>query len=341
MGRWTWSALLALLALAVMVPAAGAATTSGTIDFETVSAPQSPTGEGLVVDNVASGSGISGDTFAGSVGVFGFSPDPALAGRNTAVIFDATCTVDEANGVPEDCSGADADLFLPQLGNVLIIAENMRDNNANDRIDSPDDSDLEGVNFDFDFGDFGDGTLNIKSLDVADVDDDETDGRIEAYRGGVLVKTVPVPLNGNNVVTTLAIDANNVDQMKVFLDGSAAIDNIRFEIVKEDPPEECPKWKKHWGLCDPHDDCPKWKRFLRKCGHHGHDCKDRKHGKYDRYGKYGKHDRCDDDRDCDDKHHKYDKYGKYGKNGKSGKHDDCDDRDRKHKKKYGGHDWRH
>lgn len=62
-------ALVAIVALAVAVPAAGVATKIATIDFETASAPQSPTGEGLIVDSVSSGFGISGDVFSGSVGV--------------------------------------------------------------------------------------------------------------------------------------------------------------------------------------------------------------------------------------------------------------------------------
>ena len=234
MGARIWTVAVALVALAVIAPAAGAATKSGTIDFESVSAPQSPTGEGLIVDSLASGSGISGDAFAGSVGVFGESMNPAFAGLNTAVIFDATCSVDDANGVPEDCTGEDADLFLPQLGNVLIIAENLRDNNSNDRLDNPDDADLEGQNFTFDFSGFELGTVDIASIDVADADDDETTGRIETYRGGVLVTSTPIPLSGENTVQTIAVNANDVDTLKVILAGSAAIDNIKLSVEDED-----------------------------------------------------------------------------------------------------------
>jgi hypothetical protein len=228
-----WPVALALLVLGVTAPAAGAAT-SGTIDFESVSAPQSPTGEGLIVDSLSSGNGISGGPFTGSVGVFGESRNPAFAGINTAVIFDATCSVDDANGVPEDCTGADADLFLPALGNVLVIAENLRDNNSNDRLDNPDDADLGGQSFTFDFSGFEDGTVNVKSIDIADADDDEDDGRVEAYRNGVLVSSVPIPLTGENTVGTLAVNAGDVDTLKVVLAGSAAIDNIELEIEDEE-----------------------------------------------------------------------------------------------------------
>lgn len=234
--------------LAVTAPAATAATTSGTIDFESVSAPQSPTGEGLIVDTLASGSGISGGPFAGSVGVFGFSPHPSHVGDNTALIFDATCTVDEANGVPEDCSGEDSDLFLPQLGNVLIVAENLRDANANGRIDEPDDSDLWGTRLELDFSAFEDGLVDVKSIDVADTDDDEDDGVVRAYRNGALVASVPIPLIGDNAVSTLPVNAVDVDALEVVLSGSAAIDNIELEVRAEDTGAQgCTPgfWKNH------------------------------------------------------------------------------------------------
>ena len=230
MGKLLISAVLALVALAVAAPIAGAATKTGTIDFESVSAPQSPTGEGLIVDSVSSGFGISGDPFDGVVGVFGFSPHPSHVGDNAALIFDATCTVDEANGVPEDCSGEDSDLFLPQLGNVLIVGENLRDSNANGRIDDPDDTDLRGASVTFDFSDFELGAVTVKSLDIADVDEDETGGTIEAFRDGALVASVAIPLSGNNTVQTLSVNAADVDVLKVTLAGSAAIDNIEIEV---------------------------------------------------------------------------------------------------------------
>jgi hypothetical protein len=243
-----WTAAVALTALALTAPAAGAATKAGTIDFESVSAPQSPTGEGLIVDSLSSGNGISGDSFSGSVSVFGESMNPSFAGLNTAVIFDATCSVDDADGVPEDCTGGDADLFLPPLGNVLIIAENLTDNNNNDRLDSPDDADLEGQNFTFDFSGLELGTVNIASVDVADADDDETTGVIETYRNGALVTSTPIPLSGGNTVQTVAVNATDVDTLRVILAGSGAIDNIKLSVQDEEVGAQgCTPgfWKKH------------------------------------------------------------------------------------------------
>src|SRR5687768_1112818 len=108
--RKVWLAGIATTLVVGAAPAVASAA-DAVIDFEGL-AP------GTVVNSVSSGSGISGDAFTGSVGVFGDSANPALP-TNAAIIFDSAC-----GGAAATCSGADADLFKPALSKVLIMAEN-------------------------------------------------------------------------------------------------------------------------------------------------------------------------------------------------------------------------
>jgi len=242
-----WCSALFLLA----VPAAASAQVkSAVIDFNSVNAPQSPTGEGLVVSELRSGNGISGDALTGHAGLLG--TNPALAG-NTALIFDATCTVDNRDGLPGDCSGEDADLLKPELGNVLIVAEDLVDANGNGRIDDPDDGDTPNSTLDFDLSTLEDGSFDVESLQVLDADGPEA-GRVEVYRDGALVGTSPIPVSGDNVLQTIAIGATDVDRINVVLGGSGAVDNIRIRSEADEPPPPPPPgsdgctpgyWKNH------------------------------------------------------------------------------------------------
>ena len=91
------------------------------IDFEGLA-------EGDIPDILRNGAGISGDVIDGDVSVFGSNPD--FPDTNTAMIFDATCV--------EGCSGGDDDLHFPELGNGLIISEDLDSSD-------PDDADGPGV----------------------------------------------------------------------------------------------------------------------------------------------------------------------------------------------------
>ena len=89
------------------------------IDFEGLA-------EGQVVSDVSYGYGITGPSaIPGAVTMSGTNsrttPDN-LFGLNTAVIFDATCE--------GGCSGGDDDLYQPDQGNVVIVAENLDDDDA-------------------------------------------------------------------------------------------------------------------------------------------------------------------------------------------------------------------
>lgn len=224
--------LICVIALIVMmlgayIPARAASV--ATIDFEGLS-------EGAFVNSVSSGSGISGDPIAGSVVVFGFNP--VFPGLNSAMVFDATCT--------GGCTGGDSDLFAPALGNILIVSE---DRDPSD----PDDSDLPGQYFTFDYSGFGPGLVTVESLVVGDVEPEESGGVVRLFQGSTLLGTIAVPVTGNGSFTTLNIGVSGVSSMKVVFRGSAAIDNIRLTIEEPPPPPPPPGdegctpgyWKNH------------------------------------------------------------------------------------------------
>lgn len=214
--RRKWLTLISIVAVltasvaAVTIASAGSG--SATIDFEGLA-------EGTIVSSLSSGNGISGDLVTGSVDVFGTRP--GFAG-NQAMVFDSTCA---PGGTGADCSGGDADLLKPVLGNTLIISE---DNDSTD----PDDADLVGANFEFDFAGFGNGVVTVDSLDVMDVEAVEPGAKIEVYSGGpggTLEKTVPIPTTGDNGLANVAVNATG-DFMRVTLNGSGAIDNIEVTV---------------------------------------------------------------------------------------------------------------
>ncbi len=181
------------------------------IDFEGLA-------EGTIVSSVASGAGISGLSVPGSVTVFGDSP--AFPGSNVAMVFDATC----ANG----CSGGDDDLMRPELGNILIISEDLDSGD-------PDDADLEGAFYQFDFSGWGPGVVTVERISILDVEDVEGGARVELYAGGpggTLLATVPLPNVGDAGFATVDINVSGVDFMQVTLNGSGAIDNI--EIIPDE-----------------------------------------------------------------------------------------------------------
>ena len=170
--------------------------------------------------------------------VFGYNPDfpgnpPDDPAPNTAMIFDATC----AGG----CSGGDDDLDFPELGNGLIISEDLDSSD-------PDDADNAGAFFLFDFSSFIKRKVKVKveSLIVADVD--EAVGEIRLYRNGTLVKTVPFPPTRNHEKAPVLIGVEDIHRMEVSLNGSGMIDNIEIEIEEPSPHEASITLD---GICEP------------------------------------------------------------------------------------------
>lgn len=202
-----------------------AAQTGAVIDFEGLPA-------GTIVDTLSSGNGISGEFVEGVVTVFGKRADLGLE-TNTAMIFDATCP---PGFVPADCTGGDGDLFKPDLGKVLIISEDLDSSD-------PDDADLPGSFFRFDYSNWGTGKVTVESLHVMDVEEDQNEGdaHIELYSGGLegtLLAVVDIPDTGNNGLALVPIGVSGVDFMRVTTNGSGAIDNIN--IFPDQLPTETP-----------------------------------------------------------------------------------------------------
>ncbi|MGW8226300.1 MAG: hypothetical protein ACWGOY_11230 [Anaerolineales bacterium] len=204
------------LAAAAFLPAQ--TVRSATIDFSGLA-------EGAIVSSLSNGRGISGDPIEGSISVFGFNPDTrgnlppnTPPNTNTAMIFDATC----AGG----CTGGDFDLEFPELGNGLIISEDLDSSD-------PDDADEENAFFRFDFSNFGPGKVNVKSLIVADVD--EATGEIILSRDGIPMDPIPFAPTGDHMYEVVQLNIQNIDLMVVDLNGSGMIDNIDIEIVEQEP----------------------------------------------------------------------------------------------------------
>lgn len=215
MGRYVniWAGIAATSAVALLSAGpSGAAPVQAIIDFE------DGLGSGDIVSTLDVGLGISGDD-VGSVGVMGQRSD--LPGVNQAMIFDAAC-----GGAAASCSGEDPDLFQPALGNVLIISED-------DDRDDPDDADV-GERMDFDFSGWGVGVVTVVSIDVLDVEVDESPGVIEL--GG---ESVPIPHIGDGNVATVPVGLSG-SALSVVLNGSGAIDNIVIEFEVPPPTTTVP-----------------------------------------------------------------------------------------------------
>lgn len=180
------------------------------IDFEGLAS-------GTIVSSLSSGSGISGAVVSGSVKVFGLNPN--FPGVNAAMIFDATCS---PGGTPQDCTGGDADLFAPELGNILILSEDL------DQSD-PNDADVKGAFYEFDYSGWGSGTVTVESMLVFDVEAKEGNAKAELYSGGTLISVVSLPITGDNQYAITSIGVSGVDFMRVTLHGSGAIDNVRIQ----------------------------------------------------------------------------------------------------------------
>jgi hypothetical protein len=189
--------------------------------------------EGLIVSSLASGSGIAGDTVAGSVEVFGDHTPVGDGSANAAMVYDAACH----GGGPADCSGREPDKFAPKLGRVLTIGRSLADANGDGLADAPDTAGS-GGELRFDFRGFGTGSVTITSLDVLDV---ESGGWIKLFARGVLVGTVAVPATANNGLATVAVGYAGIDRMEVRLKDSGVIDNIRlaFAAAVRPPQADC------------------------------------------------------------------------------------------------------
>jgi hypothetical protein len=184
--------------------------------------------EGLIVSRLASGSGITGDTVAGSVAVFGDRAPIGDGSPNAAMVYDSTC----GGGGPANCSGGEEDKFNPMLGKTLTVAYSSADKNGDGRADAPDTANDGGV-LRFDFTAFGTGTVTVRGLDVLDA---ERGGSIRLFSRGALVATVRFGATSNNGLATVAVGQSGVDGMEVELQDSGVIDNVRLAFSAQTPP---------------------------------------------------------------------------------------------------------
>jgi hypothetical protein len=209
-----------------------------TIDFEAFE-------EGEIVSQVSSREG------SGPILVEG-SNERFAPGTNAAVIYDSSCP---ESGLPEDCSGQDADLGTPNegfggpgwgsagapsglypnsvpLGNVLIVAEDLEDADGDGAVDDPDDEGaLRNSSLTFDLSAIAPVTMHSLSIleiryggEPSTIELLDADGNLLGGSPYVLPST-----DGNGVVADYGLDdTEGVHRMVVRLQGSGAVDNIVF-----------------------------------------------------------------------------------------------------------------
>jgi hypothetical protein len=168
-----WITLTAIIALAMMAGGAfaqstdssAAALATSTIDFQGLAT-------GAIVSSISSGQGMSGDPVPGEIAVFGFNPDFG-EGVNAAMILTPPARRAMSPGYRRD-----ADLFKPELGQVLIVSQDMDSSDPNDA-NVPEDY------LAFDFSGWGNGLVRVESVQVLDIENNNTgDANIELYSGG-------------------------------------------------------------------------------------------------------------------------------------------------------------
>jgi hypothetical protein len=181
---------------------------------------------GTILSQVHAASG------AGPIGVYG--ENPKFPGKNAAMIFDSS-----------NPTGGDTDLKTPGYNNtadlkkVLIVSEDL------DTKD-PDDSDYKGSKLFFDFSKIG--PVLICSLVILDLQKNENEnGKVIFYGKNGKIGESPLPTPGDNAVATANFGVAGVLKMEVILNGSSAIDNIKFCVKKEEPPSKgCTRTQGYW-----------------------------------------------------------------------------------------------
>ena len=199
---------------------------ANTLDFEFFS-------EGEIVNDI------------NGVKVFGFNPNFG-ADVNAAVIFDSSNppgidfdlgTPNEAYGGPGiGAGGASNDTAL---GNILIVADNLIDDNGDGLVDQPNDADYPGAYLEFDFSQLkknGNSTVTVNEVTIMDVEKEEgEDGTfIELSGPNLPLNLIAIPPTGDNgVVVISGINLAGVDLMRVNLNGSAAVASVVYNENRE------------------------------------------------------------------------------------------------------------
>ena len=195
-----------------------------------------------------------GTALVGPIGVRGTRPGDA---RNAAVLHHSTLSSGPASdlgtpnqtfgGVGVGVGGTLGAAYANQsdLGRILVIADNLVDANGDGLIDQTNDSSLQQLEFEFDFrtitAPFVPHDIRVLSLKVIDTEG-PSPGSIQIFDAlGNLISATPIVTTGNNGVATQwlgtpGLGVAGAATMKVILNGSAAIDDIDFEMSSAPPP---------------------------------------------------------------------------------------------------------
>ena len=236
---------MAWLSLGAPLSLSAQGTIQATIDFESLP-------EGTIVDAIHAVGGESG--FVGPIAISGTSP---LAPGNFAVIFDSAMRSggDSDLGTPNGTYGgpglgAGGEFGQPHANDnaqehILIVAENLIDLDGDGLVDDPDDGTAAGMVLDFDFT-----TIQVPVpaqevtvTRITTIDCEGSDpGTIELFdAAGTLLYSAPLIAGGDNGLVqqwigTPGIGISGATHMKVTLNGSAAIDDVIFELATPAPP---------------------------------------------------------------------------------------------------------
>jgi len=195
------------IAMSALAITAAQASAQVAVDFDT-DLGGSPLAAGSIITNQLAGMTVSANNFARN--------------HDAAIIFDTA-----------NPTGGDTDLATPgyhatntvALGNVLILAENIRDNDTNGLVDVPDDEAARPAGWiQFDL------VNPATSAEIMLIDMEEVGGTIDFSFGATPIGSINIPALGDNSVQTLGFgggqSAGVFDRIRVNLPGSGAIGSV-------------------------------------------------------------------------------------------------------------------
>ena len=188
-------------------------------------------------EDLAPGARVSevfGDGGSGPIAVYGYNP---ALDSNAAVVFDSAVPTggDDDLGTPnedfggpgEGRGGEEGEPFenSAALGNVLIVDEDLKG--------APDDAAYSNTYVEFDFSQTRNGFVTVAGLTVIDIESAQARyAKVKFYgESGDILEVLELPATGNNGVAVIELNESGVpgvQRMKVKLNGSGAVDNIRF-----------------------------------------------------------------------------------------------------------------
>jgi hypothetical protein len=130
---------------------------------------------------------------------------------DAAIVFDSNAT-----------GSNDPDLEVG-VGNISILARNVKDENADGLVDFPDENNFGGVQI-FAF----DQAVNVGSFLFIDKDHGSPDKAVAYDASNDVIKTVPIPVAGNGSVQTINVDAENVRRLEIVYRDSGGLTGIEI-----------------------------------------------------------------------------------------------------------------